>query len=247
MAKALIPIDVIANNITSGRDIPARYKFTISRHLLSGWRELNLFVNQDFDVKTEVLEFDNVISMPCDFVYETKVGILRNGHLAVLSLDKSITEKTLTQKQSQERVDKIFCGEYSGDVYPFYNCFRNGNSLGELYGWGRGVHCAGYYNLNRKTGEIYIGSLVPKDAEIVVEYKSDGITDGLKLVPSEAEMCLSYWAKARFFEENGDLNKAIYNNNEYDKHYFRLKRLYNFRSALYMSADINEMFSPTNY
>lgn len=244
---SLIPIDVIANNITSGKDIAPRYKFTIMRHLLSGWRELNLFVNQEFEVKTQILEFDNAISLPCDYVYETKVGILMNGRIAVLSLDKSIQKEKLNQSQSEERVNSIFCGEYMGEAYPFYNCFRNGNFLGEMYGWGRGVYAPGYYNIDKKAGEIYIGSLVPKGAEIVLEYKSDGISEGLKLVPSEAEMCLSYWAKARFWEENGDLGKAIYNNNEYDKHYFRLKRLYNFQSALYMSAEINGMFSETNY
>jgi hypothetical protein len=248
---SLIPLDVIANNITSGKDIAPRYKFTILRHLLSGWRELTLFVTQEveeFHVKTEIMEFDNIITLPCDYIYETKVGILMNGRLAVLSLDKSIQKEIkLNQSQSEEVVNSIFCGEYSGSCYPFYNCHRRGNFLGEMYGWGRGVHAPGYYNIDRKAGEMYIGSLVPKGAEIVLEYKSDGISEGLKLVPSEAEMCLSYWAKARFWEENGDLGKAQYNNNEYDKHYFRLKRLYNFQSALYMSAEINEMFSPTNY
>lgn len=248
MSKALVSIKTIASNVSAGMgDSTGKYEFSISRHLLSGWRELNLYLNQDFSVKTAVLEFDNVVQLPCDFVYETKVGILRNGHLAVLSLDKSVKAEKLNQSQSQERVNSIFCGEYSGDMYPFYNCFRGGNFLGELYGWGRGVYCAGYYNIDKKTGEIQIGSLVPQDAEIVIEYKSDGISEGLKLVPSETEMCLSYWAKARFYEEKGNLNLAEWNNREYEKHYNKLKRLYNFQSALYASAELNRSFSPSNY
>lgn len=248
MSKALVSIKTIASNISAGMgDSTGKYEFTISRHLLSGWREMNLFLNQDFSVKTAILEFDNVIEMPCDFVYETKVGILHNGHLAVLSLDRNVKAEPLNQTQSEERLNSIFCGQYSGDMYPFYNCFRNGNFLGELYGFGRGVHCAGYYNIDKKAGEIQIGSLVPKDAEIVIEYKSDGISDGLKLVPSEVEMALSYWAKARFYEEKEKLTLAQYNNAEYERHYNKLKRLYNFQSALYASAKLNESFSPTNY
>lgn len=248
MSKALVPIDVIAENIVAGMgDSTGKFKYTISRHLLSGWRELNLFVNQDFEVKSAVLEYDNVIEMPCDFVYETKVGILHNNHLAVLSLDKGIKKENLNQEQSEKQLQSIFRGEYYGDVYPFYNTFRNGNYLGELYGLGRGVHCAGYYNIDKAKGEIFIGSLVPKGAEIVIEYKSDGISDGLKLVPTEAEICLSYWAKARFYEEREKLQLAQYNQLEYERHYNKLKRLYNFRSALYASAEINKSFSLTNY
>jgi len=248
MSKALVPISIIADNVTAGMgDSTGKFKFTINRHLLSGWREMNLFLNQDFEVKTAILSFDNVICLPENFVFETKVGILHNGHLAVLSLDKSVQREKLNQSQSQERVASIFAGEYTGDMFPFYNVFRNGNFLGEMYGWGRGVHCAGYYNIDKKTGEIYIGSLVPEGAEIVIEYKSDGISDGLKLVPSEAEMCLSYWAKARFYEERRDFQAAEWNNREYEKHYNKLKRLYNFQNALYASAELNKSFSQTNY
>lgn len=250
MSKALVSIKTIASNISSGLgDSTGKFEFTLGRHLLSGWRELNLFLNQEFDVKTEVLEVDNCINLPCDFVYETKVGIRdkKTGIIAVLSLDKSVQREKLNQKQSQERIDSIFYGEYAGEYYPFYNCFRNGNFLGELYGFGRGVHCAGYYNIDKKTGEIYIGSLVPEGSEIVIEYKSDGISEGLKLVPSECEMTLSYWAKARFYEEKRDWNAAQYNEAEYERHYNKLKRLYNFQSALYASAELNKSFSPTNY
>jgi len=248
MSKALIPIKTIASSISAGlSDSTGKFEFTILRHLLSGWRELNLFLNQEFDIKTAVLSADNVVCLPENFVFETKVGILHNGHLAVLSLDKSVQREKLNQSQSQERVASIFAGEYTGDMFPFYNVFRNGNFLGEMYGWGRGVHCAGYYNIDKKTGEIYIGSLVPEGAEIVIEYKSDGISDGLKLVPSEAEMCLSYWAKARFYEERRDFQAAEWNNREYEKHYNKLKRLYNFQNALYASAELNKSFSVTNY
>lgn len=248
MSKALVSIKTIASNISSGMgDSTGKYEFTLGRHLLSGWREMNIYLNQEFNVKTAILEYDNVISMPCDFIMETKVGILKNNHLAVLSLDRNVRPQKLTQTQYQKQVDSIFCGNFVGEMYPFYNCFRGGNFLGEMYGFGRGVHSPGFYNIDKKTGEIMIGSLVPQDAEVVIEYKSDGISEGLKLIPSECELTLSYWAKARFYEEREKLTMAEWNNREYEKHYNKLKRLYNFQSALYAAAELNESFSPTNY
>lgn len=246
--KALVPIKTMASNISASLgDSTGKYEFSIGKHLLSGWREMNLYLNQEFNVRTVILEYDNTVCLPQDFVFETKVGILYNNRLAVLSLDKNVQREKLNQSQSEERVRNIFCGEYSGDLFPFYNCFRGSSFLGELYGFGRGVHCSGYYNIDKKAGEIYIGSMVPEGAEIVIEYKSDGISDGLKLIPSECETALEHWAKARHFESKRDLAMASWHEERYERHYNKLKRLYNFQSALYASAKLNESFSPTNY
>lgn len=244
---SLIPIDTISENIVSGMgDSTGKYKFSISRHLLSGYRQLNLFVGQDFNVKTEVLEYDNVLNLPCDFIYETKVGVKYKGNIAVLSLDKSIGHQKMNDTSVEKYLNSIWDGVYSGGAYTFHNYNFRG-SLGELYGYGRGVINSGCYNISKKDGCIYIGSLIPEGAEIVLEYKSDGISDGLKLVPSEMEMCLSYWAKARFYEERKDYKSAEWNENKYLEHYYQVKRLYNFKNALYLAAEINKSFSSTNY
>lgn len=250
MAKSLVSLDVIASNICAGMgDSTNRFKFTILRHLLSVYRDLNLYLNQDTEIKTAVLEYNNAVELPCDFVYETKVGIrdIKTGNIAVLSLDKSVQKSKLNQTQSVNQINDIFGGVYTGDCFAFYNCFRGNNFLGELYGFGRGVISSGFYNLNRKDGVIYIGSLMPEGAEIVIEYKSDGISDGLKLVPTELEDVLSYGAKARFYEERKDYNSASWNEQRYEQRYNKVKSLYNFRTSLYMSAEINSMISPTNY
>jgi len=248
MSKALVSIKTLASKI-SGQlgDSVGKYEYTLGLHLMSGWREMNLYLNQEFSVKTAVLEYDNVITLPCDFVFETKVGVLCNGKLAILSLDKSVRPEKLNQTQSEERIKDIFYGQYLDFAYPFYNAFRNGNFLGELYGFGRGVYCPGYYNIDKKNGEIQIGSMFPPDAEFVIEYKSDGISEGLKLIPSETETCLTHWAKARYFEDKRDSYWCSWHQNEYEKHYNKLKRLYNFQNALYAAAELNESFSPTNY
>ena len=247
MSKSLVPLEVIASDLSSDLgDSTGKWKFKLTRHLLAGYRKLHLYIDHDFDVKTAVLEYDNVVQLPCDFVYETKVGILYNGCLAVLTLDKSIQAKSLTDSECSGYLNDIWSGSFSGEGYYFYNAFRGSESLGELYGLGRHVTNNGFYNINKKDGEIYIGSHIPVGAEIVVEYKSDGVSNGLKLVPVEMREALEFYAKFRWYADK-NITQSQVNKNYYEEEYFRIKRLYNFKSALYMTSKINEYFSPTNY
>jgi len=248
MAKALVSLDTISLDICADLgDSVGKYRFTLLRKLLEGWRDMHLYVDQDFSVKTAILEYNNAINLPSDFVYETKVGILYQGYLAVLSLDRNVQKQTLSQQASEDCLNDIWCGTYSGDwCYPFYNCYRGSEFLGEMYGLGRGVPQAGFYNIDKKDGVIYIGSLVPEGGEVVVEYKSDGVSEGIKLVPTEMAMALKYFAKSEFYADKNPTQSQI-NRNNYEREYNKVKRLYNFQTALYMSQKINESFSPTNY
>lgn len=247
MSKSLIPLEVVSSDLCADLgDSTGKWKFKLTRHLLAAYRKMHLFIDQDFDVRTAVLEYDNVIQLPCDFVYETKVGIMYNGCLAVLTLDKSIQPKSLTDTECTNYLNGIFDGSFTENGYYFYNAYRRSAYLGELYGYGRYVTNNGFYNLNRKEGEIYIGSHVPIGAEIVIEYKSDGVSDGLKLVPVEMREALEFYAKFRWYADK-NITQSQVNKNYYEEEYYRIKRLYNFRSALYMTSKINEYFSPTNY
>lgn len=247
MSRSLIPLEVVAGGITSDiGDSTGKYKFKIMRHLLDAYRQMHLYVDQDFTVKTAVLQYDNVVSLPDDFVFETKVGLMVNNCLAVLTLDKSIQPQKLKDCECKAYVDSVFNGTYEGDGYYFYNAFRGSDSLGELYGLGRCVKNNGFYNLDRKSGEIYIGSHVPVGAEIVIEYKSDGVSDGLKLVPYEMKEALEFYAKFKWYADK-NITQSQLNKNYYEEEKFRVRRLYNFRSALYMSSKINTFFSPSNF
>jgi hypothetical protein len=248
MGRSLIPLEVIASDVSADLgDSKGKYKYKLTRYLLDGYRKLHTFIDQDFDVKTAVLEYDNVVVLPDDFIYETKVGIRNeNGCIAILTLDKSIQARKLSDSQCSSFVNSVWNGEYEGDGYYFYNAFRGGESLGELYGYGRGVINSGFYNLDRKSGEIYIGSHVPVGCEIVVEYKSDGVSNGLKLVPIEMKEALEFYAKFKWYADK-NITQSQVNKNYYEEEYYRIKRLYNFRSALYMSSKINSFFSPSNY
>lgn len=232
--RALVSLDSIASRICSGMgDSTMSYKFSVLTHLISVYKEFHLFVDHDFEVKTAILKPDHVIEMPCDFVYETKVGLMRNGRCAILRLDRNMPQASLNQTGTQEYLETIWAGnEYVGGLYyPFYN-----SAIRDLCGYGCNLNIGGLYNINKKNGTIEIGSLIPSDAEIVIEYKSDGVSDGgLKLVPSETVDVLSYGAKERFYEERRDFTAAAWNGNKHKEKWYMTKRLLNFTSALYIA------------
>ena len=241
MSKALTPLTVIATDVCGDLgDSTLRYQFSIMRKLMAGWRDLNLYVNQDFKVKTAVLAYDNVVTLPCDFVFETKVGIKYNGHIAVLTLDKAIDRETISQQETETQLKNIWCGSLTGNEYTFYNYLGN-NGLGELYGYGGNVNINGYYNIDRGSGEIFIGSLVPDGAEIVIEYKSSG-EDTVNLIPTECWTCLKYYALSEWFlvkePSKGQMFRGMY-----EQAYNKLKRTYNYRTALFMANEAQSHYS----
>lgn len=228
--RALVPLSVIASDICSGMgDGGNTYKFAILRHLLSVYKEFHLFVDHDFCIKTVELESNHTIELPCDFIYETKIGLRKNGITAVLRLDRNMPQVPKNESETLEYLESIWEGNFVGGFnYPFYNCHGR-----EIYGYGCNLNRSGFYNIDRKTGTLQIGSLLPDDAEIIIEYKSNGLEDGLQLVPSEVVDVLSYGAKERFYEERGNWNAAKWNGEKHKEKWYMTKRLYNFTSALY--------------
>lgn len=238
MSRSLTPIKVIAADIAADiGDSVGRHQFRLMRKVLEGYRDMHLYVDQDFSVKTQILEVDNVINMPCDFVYETKVGILKDGKIAVMSLDKDLRKRKLTDTQTLNELNDIWCGIGIWDAYTFYNCFSGVDYLGEMYGFGGVYNTNGFYNINRQSGEIYIGSMMPEGAQIIVEYKSDGTSEGLELVPTEIVMALKYFAKSEYYADSNPTLSAI-NRANYEREYRRVKLLYNFRTALFMASEV---------
>lgn len=248
MGKSLISIDTLALDMCSDMgDSVGRHKAKLTRYLISGYSEVSRYIGNSFSVKTAVLKYDNAIELPCDFVYETKVGVRRNGYTAMLTLDHNVQREKLNDTETEKYLNNIWTNGYQGhEGYWFYNAYAGGMFLGELYGAGRCVLNGGTYSIDKDQGVIYIGSHIPEDAEIVIEYKSDGFSEGLSLVPIEMKDTLENWALYKFYaHKNPSLSENFHD--KYKKAYNKIQRLYNYESALYATGKINEMFSATNY
>lgn len=237
--RALIPTSVIADDLVKPLgDTNGRYKSELLGYIAAALREMNLYLTQDFSIKTEIMPFDNVIEMPKSFVYETKVGVRRNGRIAVLSLDKNFRRHDVcnkNQSDSWKEVMEITDGLFYPDLqYTFYNCYSGGNPLGELCGYGGGVNTAGFYNINRREGTIEIGSQFPDDAEVVVEFKSDGSEEGFSFVPTELVPAVKRFAMSEF-NRYRNTNLSVMDRDAYEKEYNKVKRLYNFKNVDYLA------------
>lgn len=248
MAKSMWPVTVLASDICEDiGDSNERYHLYIMKKILMGYKRLHIFVDREVSVKTVVLPYGNSIPLPDDFILETKVGIRKNGRICVLSLDGKMPRvgMPLSGNETAQQINSILDGSHDpGQYFSFYNYVQSPGSVGELYGMGSGFKTGGIYNIDRTNGELQVGSYIPEDCEIVIEYKSDGISEGLKLFPSEMVECLEAWAKWKYYADKQP-NMADRYEQRYDKEYFRLKRLYSVKPASYYAYLFKECERPT--
>lgn len=245
MAKSMWPVAVLASDICEDLGYSVEdYHLTIMKKILLAYKKLHIYVDKEISIKTIVVPKDGSICLPSDFVYETKVGVLRDDILCTLRLDRSIRpyNSKLNQSETSANILSILSGEYfPNNYYSFYNAYRGGQFLGELYGYGAGYSVGGIYNI--QNGQLDIGSIVPEDSEIVIEYKSDGISDGLRLIPTEMVEYCEYYAKMKWYADK-DLNKAAYNSDKADEEYYRIKKLYSKRPAHFYADLMKERARP---
>lgn len=249
MARSLIPLDVIANDLSGDTgDSVGKFKMKFTRHLLAGYRRMNMFLAGKTEVRSVIMQFSNLISLPCDFQYITKIGVRRPGCrcIAILTVCNEVGRRLLNDTETCDYLNNTWSGAEAGPGYTFYNVWGYGNYYGEMYGMGRGVFNSGTYSIDKSEGLIYLGSNIPTDAEIIIEYVGDGISNGVRLVPMELKECLEFYAKWKFY---ADKNRALAKDNEgwYKKEYNNLKRYYNHQNPINFAAKVNAMISPTNY
>lgn len=233
MAKSLISMLEIADVICEDYgDATKRFRSSVLRHVATCNRKLQMFVTDTVDIATFVSPVANVVHMPSDFIYETKVGISHNGR--VVFLDKNYDETgvgSLEMNQTEARSyveDVLFRGRDCDYTTPFYN------HRGELIiGYGRGVKCDGLYTIDTKKGIIHIGSEFPPGCEVVVEYASDGVSQGEKMVPVEFYDCLYNYGSWKYLFQRSD-PRYRQSAADYDESYYQIEMLYKFVPIKYI-------------
>lgn len=239
MSRALESITIIASDFCEDiGDTNERHHLRYQKKLLKAYKKLNLYVCPEIEVVSEIFPNNGEVQyeLPCDFVYETKVGIRHpNGAFVTLDLkrDLKLSNKKYTDSEIQAQINGCFDGSIIGTEFmPFYNCHRAGNFVGELYGMGCGFHSNQWYNI--QDGILEIGSLIPDDVEIVVEYKSNGLkSEGFRLVPTEIVPYLENQASMLFYEHS-DPNKSLMFDVKAKAEYYRVKKLYSYRTPEYL-------------
>lgn len=246
MSKALIPATIIASNICEDMgDSDEMKHFRVMKKVALAFKELHLYISPELSVQSTILSMDSdQVELPCDFIYATKIGVLNNGCLVTLDLNKNLRDNNIRTKDSQIQagVNGLLDGSIvATEFYAFHNVFRGSNWLGEMYGCGSGYHADTWYNINEGILE-FSSILADIGGELVVEYKSDGVKEAYRLIPSEMELAVMHYAKSLMYEDTRPGLAADFKG-KYDIQYNRIKRLYSHRDPEYLAwlfASYNE-------
>jgi len=236
MGKAMLPIGVIADLICEELgDNTGSKKMRILQYIALGYQQMHMYLNKDVVIKTECLEYNgDSIELPNDFMYETKIGLKRGNNICTLHLNTGLNKsfEVLNDTDTLSRISLVLSGHHPADIPVSY--YYN-SPYGTLEGYGLGFAKNRYYNI--QDGMLHLSTCLPDDGEteIIIEYKSDGLSGGLTLVPSEAFLALQEFAHARLNLEGPNGPHQM----NYESHYKTLKRTYNFRSI----DTLTELFS----
>lgn len=233
--RSLIPIVEIANSVCEEvGDVTYKHQRIILKHLARCYQDLHLYMTPATTIKTNVFKVGNVIEMPKDFIYETKVAIKCGDDIKLIGKNYDAVGNGILDNMSHSEFDNYIIDpigvELDDDFTPFYN--YQGNLV--LKAKGLGGKCTGLYTVDTAKGQIHLGSSFPCGYELVVEYKSDGISDGLDLVPTEMEACLFNYGLWKYYFRRGD-GRYAKSENDYDIARYKLETLYTFQPISYLS------------
>lgn len=239
MAKSLISMLEIADVICEDvGDTTKRFRPSILRHLATCYRKLQMFVNNETDILTVEFPLSNVIELPKDFIYETKVGVKYGDKVALLSKNWNDTGSSVlnvTQTGAKNYINAIMHqNSYNDCRTPMYN--HNGELI---YAYGPGLKCDGLYSIDKKNGRIELGSEFPVGCEIIIEYVSDGVSQGQKMVPIEMYDCLYNFGSWKFYFQRGD-SRWRQSAQDYDEAYYQVEMLYKFVPINYIVSLFNQ-------
>lgn len=226
--RSLTPIYDIAESVAVVNlgDSTKKYMVLLLEAMSDCYREMHLFMSDTFAVKTEIMPASRVVEMPEDFIEPTKVAIKIGDRVAVLWRDYGSFGKQNHPNPNMTDLDYLQ-GIINGsiipnEIIPFYNYM--GTNI--LDGFTTGIDPSGFYTFDRNTGTIQLGSLWPDTAEVVVEYKSDGVSGGLILVPTEWMTALKEYAMWKYWTKMRDRVQANIHKNEYLTQYYMVKEMY---------------------
>lgn len=159
-------------------DFSAKMRQKILQYGINTYRQyIQTGINPTIEVFYAKPDSLGIINMPDDYEYYTKVGIIDNGRVFTLTLNRNMPLNRKWDTCGDEvklNEDLDFKGTNYG--FPFVGHYRAGNYVGELYGLGGGINAMGYYTEDRKLRRLQVTN-IPLNKELVIEYVSSNITE----------------------------------------------------------------------
>lgn len=194
---AYIKLDTIVKQLCRRTGEPEYRNYDdILEHVVSGFRQLNLLSLPVVSKKALSINNYNALDWPTDCVSPIAVGQARNGRTVFLSIDDSICQKNMECEsitEAEKQIEAMFYGPVAS--YEAYNF----GEVGEMYGYGCGYNHLGYVTHDKQKRQSYIKGRYEDGDEFVFIYKSDGVSCGFDMIPSEAEMCIKSFALREYY------------------------------------------------
>lgn len=184
--SALKPLDYIVRLVQNEIEDYSENKYKrILQIVIDGMRQMRLYNKTCLNVMYSTPNDAGIIQFPPDYVDYIKIGVVINGLVYNLTVNNDIA---LNRAQRcgvdvREIQSGVNLPELGGYYYaPHY---RNGLYVGALYGAGGGFNFA-YYRVDDTQGQIEFDGNI-QGREVVIEYKSTGISPGAIVQPQLIE------------------------------------------------------------
>lgn len=194
---------------------------TILSHVRGALVDLNLYILPS--VKTFTLKADYLgnIAWPCSVTKPILVSLIRNGRKCALDVDNSVATGTgcdcSTVSEAEGYIDSYIASEEIGtDIF-----YRDGNGF-PIYGGGfRKINLCSHDYENRFT---HIKCRIRKGDTFEFTCVTDGISEGVTHIPSEAELPIGEFVFWKYYRrsDKGLSDRAREN---YKQETYRLHRL----------------------
>lgn len=196
--RSYVTLDSVINNVIN--DAHGASEHSYMRYLqwgIRGVKKFNFDITSSFKAVSIPVTATGTINLPPDFVDYLVIGIIASGRVVALTRNTSMNMATdvndcgqniLTQRGTNARQ---IPGVFQDAGWYFYN-YRNGQNLGQIFGYG-GIRENEGYRIDREKGIIqFTNNMVGSD--IYMEYASDGLTyTGDTLVHVHTEEALIQW------------------------------------------------------
>lgn len=237
---AVVAIDKVVRDICAEfGDTDYKYYMKVMRIANDAVRDLSLFVmpNQNtFKIQAQHLSTNQiqVVDLPKDFIYETAVKLLFDNTVQTVDLSQNNNLEPKNNAdgqwcncpQTEQTNSTGLCGICGFPFWIYGNGYWNtGWRNGEIYGLSLDNNIYGYYKITSDKSQIYLNGL-PKNATVIVEYKSNGVGLGAQNIPSQAENAIREYCLWKLWRSRpGMLGASDRAHRQYKIEYNKIKRL----------------------
>lgn len=188
---AIVNLDYVVSNVQNELNdySMAQYK-RLLQLAIDGLRQLRIYHAGSLQVAYLQVNSAGIVAFPKDYIDYSKIGVYVHGQVVTLTINDNMALNRAKRCSEDIRVmEKDTSGAIvSGlsDGYYFTPHFRGTQYIGSLYGLGGGINQA-YYRVDKAARQIQFNGYIPNSKEIVLEYKSTGISAGTIISAEEID------------------------------------------------------------